>query len=250
VPVEKSGQPNWAYISSGTWSLIGVEVADAVLTPKALQYNVTNEGGIDGTYRLLKNVMGLWLVQELRRSFERSGKSFDYGELARLASEAKPFGSLIDPDDDAFLRPSDMAAAIRTYCQQTGQSAPQTEGELVRCALESLALKYRVVIERLEELTGVAVEVIHVVGGGGRNTLLNELTASACGRPVIAGPVEATALGNVLIQARSDGEIGSLAELRAIVRASSELTTCEPRQPSGWADAAARFQQLLDAKSG
>lgn len=249
VPVENGGQPNWAYISSGTWSLIGVEVADAVLTDKALQYNVTNEGGVDGTYRLLKNVMGLWLVQELRRSFERSGRSFDYGELARLASEAKPFGSLVDPDDDAFLRPHDMAAAIRTYCEQSGQSSPSTEGELVRCALESLALKYSVVIRRLEELTGIPVEVIHVVGGGGRNTLLNELTASACRRPVIAGPVEATALGNVLIQARSDGEIGSLADVRSIVRASSELTTYEPRQNDGWQEAAARFERLLGTAS-
>ena len=250
VPVERSGRPNWAYISSGTWSLIGVEVADAVLTDKALQYNVTNEGGVDGTYRLLKNVMGLWLVQELRRSFERSGKSFDYAELTRLASEAKPFGALIDPDDDAFLRPQDMATAIRTYCGRTGQSPPSTEGELVRCALESLALKYCVVIARLEELTGVPIEVIHVVGGGGRNALLNELTASACGRPVIAGPVEATALGNLLIQARSDGEIGSLSDLRAIVRASSELTTCEPRQADGWQDAADRFQRLLASPAG
>jgi len=249
VPVEQGGRPNWAYISSGTWSLIGVEVADAVLSEKAQRFNVTNEGGVDGTYRLLKNVMGLWLVQELRRSFERSGKTFDYAELARLAANATPFGSLIDPDADAFLRPHDMASAIRTYCERTGQVPPDTEGAFVRCALESLALKYAVVIARIEELTGVAVEVIHVVGGGGRNALLNELTASACGRPVIAGPVEATALGNVLIQARSDGEIGSLADLRAIVRASVELTTFEPRQSAGWQDAAARFQKLLDSAS-
>ncbi len=245
VPVEQGGRPNWAYISSGTWSLIGVEVADAVLTEKALRYNVTNEGGVDGTYRLLKNVMGLWLVQELRRSFERSGKSFDYAELARLAADAKPFGSLIDPDDDAFLRPQDMATAIRTACERTGQAAPSTEGELVRCALESLALKYSVVIGRIEELTGVPIEVIHVVGGGGRNSLLNELTASACGRPVIAGPVEATALGNVLIQARSDGEIGSLAELRSIVRASSELKTFDPKDGDAWAESKGRFEAML-----
>nr|MDQ3332790.1 rhamnulokinase [Planctomycetota bacterium] len=245
VPVQHGGRPNWAYISSGTWSLIGVEVDEAVLTEKALRYNVTNEGGIDGTYRLLKNVMGLWLVQELRRSFERSGKKFDYGDLTRLAAEAKPFGSFVDPDDAAFLRPQDMATAIRDDCQRTGQTVPQSEGELVRCALESLALKYRVVIGQLEELTGVGVEVIHVVGGGGRNELLNQLTASACGRPVIAGPVEATALGNVLIQARSDGEIGSLAELRSIVRASSDLKTFDPSDADGWAEAAGRFARLM-----
>jgi rhamnulokinase len=246
VPVRESGRPNWAYISSGTWSLIGVESADAALSEKALRYNITNEGGVDGTYRILKNVMGLWLVQELRRSFERSGKAFDYGDLTRLASEAKPFGSLVDPDDDAFLRPHDMPEAIRTYCERSGQSVPNSEGELVRCALESLALKYDVVIGQLEELTGVAVEVVHVVGGGGRNELLNQLTASACGRPVIAGPVEATAFGNVLVQARSDGEIGSLSDLRAIVRESSELKNFDPREGEAWADAAARFQRLVE----
>jgi rhamnulokinase len=138
-----------------------------------------------------------------------------------------------------------MAAAIRTACERTGQAAPSTEGELVRCALESLALKYSVVIGRIEELTGVPIEVIHVVGGGGHNTLLNELTASACGRPVIAGPVEATALGNVLIQARSDGEIGSLAELRSIVRASSELKTVDPKDGDAWAESKGRFEAML-----
>lgn len=245
VPTQRTGLPNWAYISSGTWSLIGVEVAEAVLSPKALEYNVTNEGGVDGTYRLLKNVMGLWLVQELRRSFNRAGKPFDYADLARLAAEAKPFGPLVDPDDAEFLSPADMPTAIRDFCRRTGQRPPETEGELVRCALESLALKYRVVLTRIEELTGAPIVVIHVVGGGGRNELLNQLTADACGRSVIAGPVEATALGNVLIQARAAGEIGSLAELRSIVRASSELKTFEPARPDAWAEAIARFEKLL-----
>lgn len=249
VPTDRTGSPNWAYISSGTWSLIGVEVADAVLSPKALAYNVTNEGGVDGTYRLLKNVMGLWLVQELRRSFDRAGRTFDYADLTRLASEAKPFGPLVDPDAAAFLSPADMAVAIRDFCRKSGGKPPETEGELVRCALESLALKYRVVLGRLEELTGVPIEVIHVVGGGGRNELLNQLTADACGRPVIAGPVEATALGNVLIQARAAGEIGSLAEVRAVVKASSELKTFEPKNQDAWTEAAARFDALLECQA-
>jgi len=244
VPTDRTGTPNWAYISSGTWSLIGVEVADAVLSRKALEYNVTNEGGIDGTYRLLKNVMGLWLVQELRRSFNRPDRSLDYADLARLAAEAKPFGSLVDPDAGDFLSPADMSTAIRDFCRRTGQRPPETEGELVRCALESLALKYRVVLQRLEELTGVPIEAVHVVGGGGRNELLNQLTADACDRPVVVGPVEATALGNVLIQARAAGEIGSLAEVRAVVKASSELKTFEPKHGPEWLGAAARFDAI------
>ncbi len=244
VPTEHTGTPNWAYISSGTWSLIGVEVVEAVLTDQALHYNVTNEGGVDGTYRLLKNVMGLWLVQELKRSFAKSGRSLDYDELTRLARKAKPFGSLVDPDHEMFLSPTDMREAIQDYCRRTDQPAPSSPGEFVRCALESLALKYRVVLRQLEELTGVPVEAIHVVGGGSQNELLNRMTASACNRPVIAGPVEATALGNVLIQARAAGELGSLADVRAVSRASCDLTTFEPENHDGWKDAASRFDKL------
>ena len=244
VPTERTGTPNWAYISSGTWSLIGVEVAEAVLTDQALAYNVTNEGGVDGTYRLLKNVMGLWLVQELKRSFAKSGRTLDYDELTRLALKARPFGSLVDPDDELFLSPSDMRDAVKEYCVRTGQQAPGSPGEFVRCALESLALKYRVVLRRLEELTGVPVEVIHIVGGGSRNELLNRMTAGASGRPVIAGPVEATAMGNVLVQARAAGEIGSLAEVRSVVRASCDLQTFEPDNHDAWNEAAARFESL------
>ena len=244
VPTQRTGTADWAYISSGTWSLIGVEVADAVLTPQALAYNVTNEGGVDGTYRLLKNVMGLWLVQELRRSFERAGRPRDYADLTRLAAEATPFGPLVDPDDAAFLSPADMVAAVQEFCRRTGQRPPESDGAFVRCALESLALKYRQVLGQLEELTGVPIGTIHVVGGGCRNALLNQLTADACGRPVVAGPVEATALGNVLIQARAAGEVGTLAEIREIVRSSSELTTFEPTDSNAWTAAAERFAGL------
>ena len=245
VPTDQTGTPNWAYISSGTWSLIGVEVNDAVLGEAALRANVTNEGGVDGTYRLLKNVMGLWLVQGLRRSFEQAGQSRDYAELARLASEAEPFAAFIDPDDLRFLSPGDMREAIQGYCRETDQTIPESPGALVRCALESLALKYAVVLKQLENLTGVPIEVIHVVGGGGKNALLNEFTANACGRPVVAGPVEATALGNVLIQARAAGEIGSLSEIRSVVRESSELTRFEPGDGAAWKDAARKFAELV-----
>lgn len=245
IPTRLTGTPRWAYISSGTWSLIGLEVQQAVLTPQALQRNVTNEGGIDGTYRLLKNIMGMWLVEECRRSFDRHGHPLDYAEMVHQAEAAQPFRSLIDPDDPSFLAPEDMPTSIRTWCEKTQQPLPETSGQIIRCVLESLALKYRVVLGWLEELTGEQVEVIHVVGGGCQNVLLNQFTANACGKPVIAGPVEATALGNVLIQARASGAISSLSEIRDVVRASSELKTFEPASRPEWQAASQKFHELL-----
>lgn len=245
IPTQLTGTARWAYISSGTWSLIGLEVQNAVLSEQALKRNVTNEGGIDGTYRLLKNIMGMWLVEECRRSFERHGRPLDYPEMVRQAEAAPAFRSLIDPDDPSFLAPDDMPAAIRAWCERTRQPAPETSGQIIRCVLESLALKYRVVLGWLEELTGETVEVIHVVGGGCQNILLNQFTANACGKPVIAGPVEATALGNVLIQARAAGALSSLREIRDVVRASSELKTFEPSGKPEWLAASQRFQELL-----
>lgn len=245
VPTELTGTTGWAYISSGTWSLMGVEVNKAVLTPRALELNVTNEGGVDGTYRLLKNIMGLWLVQECRRSFERRGKSLEYATLVQMAEGSKPFQSLVNPDDHDFLAPQDMATAIAGWCQKRGQTPPSTEGEFIRCALESLALKYRIVLEYLEELTGTAIEVIHVVGGGCQNRLLNQFTANACGRPVVAGPAEATVLGNLIVQARTAGEVGSLHEMREVIRRSSELATYTPQDQPAWEAALQRFRGLL-----
>jgi rhamnulokinase len=245
IPTEKTGSAQWAYISSGTWSLMGLELPYAVLTPQALARNVTNEGGIDGTFRLLKNIMGLWLVQECRRSFERRGNSLPYAELTNLAAAAPPFRTLFDPDAAAFLSPTDMPAEIAKWCQTRGQAAPASEGEFIRGALESLALKYRMVLGWLEELSGSRVEVIHIVGGGSQNELLNQFTANACGRPVVTGPVEATALGNVLVQARTAGAISSLSEMRAIVRASGTLKHYEPADQSAWQAAYARFCELL-----
>jgi rhamnulokinase len=248
VPTRQTGTPSWAYISSGTWSLMGVEVQQAVLTDRALELNVTNEGGIDGTYRLLKNIMGLWLVQECRRSFERQGKNYTYAQLTERAAEAPPLRSLVHPDDRAFLKPDDMAVAIRDWCARYGEPVPQTEGALIRCALESLAFKYRMVLEWLEELTGTRIETIHIVGGGCQNESLNQLAADACGRPVVAGPVEATVLGNLLVQARSAGELGTLADLREVVAASCSPRTFEPRDSGRWRDAYPRFVELV-AKS-
>lgn len=238
VPTASTGKSNWAYLSSGTWSLMGVEVKKASLTPRTAALNLTNEGGLDGTCRLLKNIMGLWLVQQCKRAFDERGKSYDYAQLASLAAKAPPLRSLVEPDDPRFLNPPDMPKAIQAFCRATGQHIPHTEGELIRCAYESLALKYRQVLGWLEQLTGNRIEVIHIVGGGSRIGILNQFTADACQRPVIAGPVEATALGNLLVQVRSSGELSSLAEMRRVVRASSKVTTYEPGPAAPWEAAA------------
>jgi rhamnulokinase len=247
VPTVHTGKTNWAYLSSGTWSCMGAELPRPSLTPRALELNVTNEGGVNFTYRLLKNISGLWLVQQCRRAFEARGRSCDYAELVRLASDAPALRSLVDPDDPRFLNPPDMAAAIQSFCRETGQPVPETEGAIIRCALESLALKYQVTLSFLEELTGNRMEVIHIVGGGSQNHLLNQFAANACNRPVLAGPVEATVLGNVLVQARASAEVINLAELRAVVRDSFEVRPFEPdsKTADAWAAARQRFQSLI-----
>jgi rhamnulokinase len=246
VPVAQKREGSWAYLSSGTWSLMGLELSKAQLSQRVLEFNLTNEGGVDGTYRLLKNISGLWLVQQCKRAFDRAGKKLEYAQLVRLAKAAPALRSFVDPDDPRFLNPLEMPAAIQQFCRETGQSVPDSEGGLVRCALESLALKYQTELKRLEEVGGKRVEVIHIVGGGSRNALLNQFTADACQRLVLAGPVEATVLGNVLVQARASGEIGSLAELRAVVRNSCELRAFEPKSTNAgkWEQARRRFAAL------
>jgi rhamnulokinase len=235
---------SWAYISSGTWSLMGVELAAPLLTESALGYNFTNEGGYGGTVRFLKNIMGLWLVQECRRAWERAGTSHTYEQLMRLAEMAPPFLSLVNPNDECFILPTAMPAALADYCHRTGQPVPADVAATVRCALESLALAYRQVLDRLEELSGKRLETIHIVGGGSQNTLLCQLTADACNRPVLAGPVEATAIGNVLVQAIGLGLLGSLADGREVVRRSFEVQEYTPKQPDAWQGPYARFQKL------
>ncbi len=244
VPTANTGKPNWAYISSGTWSLMGVEVQKASLSPRTLEVNMTNEGGLDGTYRLLKNIMGLWLVQQCKRAFDAAGRKYEYAELAQLAAKAPALRSIVNPDDSRFLNPPDMPKAIQSFCRETGQPVPKTEGELIRCAYESLALRYRQVLGWLEELTGNRIEVIHIVGGGSRNETLNQFAADACQRPVLAGPVEATAMGNLLVQVRSSGELGSLADMRSVIRKSSEVKTFDPGPSLAWEAASARFEVL------
>jgi rhamnulokinase len=244
VPTANTGKPNWAYLSSGTWSLMGVEVSHASLSDRTQELNLTNEGGLDGTYRLLKNIMGLWLVQQCKHSFDSRGKPYEYAQLAELAEQVPPLRSFVNPDEPRFLNPPDMPKAIQDFCRETKQSVPRSEGGLIRCAYESLALTYRRVLGWLEELTGNRIEVIHIVGGGSQSRILNQFTADACQRPVVAGPVEATALGNLLVQVRASGELSSLAEMREVIRKSSQVATYQPGPGAAWDAAAARFGEL------
>lgn len=249
VPTSTEYGENWAYISSGTWSLVGVETQAPVLTDEAMQMNVTNEGGVDGTWRLLKNVMGLWLVQRLKAAFDIVSDEMTYGELTRRAGDARPFTAYIDPDHPSFLNPPNMIDAVREFCRFTDQCEPTDAGQTVRCVLESLALKYRQVLKSLEKLSGKKADVLHIVGGGSQNGLLNQFVANACQIPVIAGPVEATVLGNVLMQCRSAGELGSLADIRDVVRRSSDLKRYEPDQGEDWSAALQRFEVLTEQNS-
>jgi rhamnulokinase len=246
VPAEGAAdeRPNWCYISSGTWSLMGAEVPKPVINDTCLALNFTNEGGVGGTTRLLKNIAGLWLVQECRRAWNDANAGYSWDDLNRLAAAARPLVSLIDPDDPAFLAPANMPEAIRGYCRRTGQPPPPDEGSLIRCALESLALRYRQVFGGLEQLVGGRIDTIHIVGGGARNRQLCQATADACHRTVLAGPVEATAIGNLLVQAIAGHDIGSISEARQVVRDSFPVERYEPRNAPTWDDAFERFRSL------
>ncbi|MGC9400329.1 MAG: rhamnulokinase [Anaerolineae bacterium] len=241
------------YISSGTWSLMGVEVGCPIINAESLEAGLTNEGGVGGTFRFLKNVTGLWLIQECRRVWAQQGDTYSYEELTAMAEAAPPFGPLIIPDDPMFLAPQKMPAAIRAFCARTGQRVPQSRGAVIRCALESLALAYRALAERLDALLGRHLATIHVIGGGAQNRLLNQLTADATGRDVLTGPVEATALGNVLVQAMALGYLDSLAAGRALVRRSFDVSGYAPRaaRAQAWDAAYERYDTLRRrSKSG
>jgi rhamnulokinase len=211
VPAEQDN--NWAYLSSGTWSLMGVEVSRAIVNDKTFQYEFTNEGGVENTIRLLKNIMGLWLMQECRRQWQREGIDLSYPEMTDMAQKAEPFARHIEVD----------------Y-----QKTIDDKGQMMRVILESLALKYRVIMERIEDITGQSIECLHIVGGGIQNELLCQFTANAIGKKVVAGPIEATASGNLLIQAKAAGQIKTLAELRKIVRNSFKLKEYQPQEASLW----------------
>jgi rhamnulokinase len=240
---------NWAYLSSGTWSLLGVETSAPVIDERALQMNFTNEGGVApagqaGTIRLLKNIMGLWLLQECRRQWRREGREYDYAQLTALAESAAPFRAFVNPDAPVFLNPDNMPQAIAEFCRQTHQPLPHSDGEFARCILESLALQYRRVLEMVEQLQGKKVEALHIVGGGSQNALLNQFTADAIGKPVLAGPVEATALGNIAVQALATGEFSTLTEARQAIRNSFAIQEFQPRATEQWNGAYQRFVNL------
>jgi rhamnulokinase len=243
--VETAGKA--AFLSSGTWSLLGTEVSAPVMTARALELNFTNEGGVCGTTRLLKNIGGLWLLQSCRQAWASSGQEFSWDELLVAAqAERRSFTSLVDPDDPSFLNPANMVSAIGDYCRKTEQPAPDTPGACTRAILESLAFKYRVVLESLEELTGTLFESIRIIGGGSKNRLLNQFTANATGRPVVAGPVEATALGNIAMQMLATGGAGSLAEARAVIDRSFPAERFEPADTDRWDSQYRRFRQYAD----
>jgi rhamnulokinase len=246
VAAVPAGGNDWCYISSGTWSLMGVEIDAPIINEKSLKLNYTNEGGVSGNFRFLKNIMGLWLVQECRREFQKQGQPFGYAELTRLAAGATPFKALIDPDHAPFVAPGGILAKISDFCGKSRQTTPQSPGEFVRACLESLALTYRRTLEGLEDVLGRKIAVIHIVGGGTQNELLNQMTADACKRLVVAGPIEATAIGNMLVQAIALGDITDLNQGRAIVKNSFDVKRYEPKEPAAWDEAYSRFQKILN----
>jgi len=240
VPTETAA---YGYISSGTWSLVGMEAKQPFLGPDALAANVTNEGGLNGTVRLLTNVVGLWLVQQSRLTWQKAGRDYDYGALVKLAEAAPPLRTFIDSTEPEFLLPGDHPTLVRAYCQKTGQAIPEDEGAIIRTILESLAMEYRVVFDKLARLTGNNIEVIHILGGGSQNHLLNQMTANATGRSVVAGPIEATVIGNALVQLIALGELTDLHEARQVVIQSEGLKRYEPQEMAVWEEAYQRYQE-------
>jgi len=242
--VPASGE-NWAYLSSGTWSLMGVEWPQPVINDQSRTLGFTNEIGYGNSVRLLKNIIGLWIVQECRRQWAKEGKKYDYATLEQMAADAPPFVSLINPDDSRFLSPDNMTGKIAEFCEETGQPVPANHAAYVRCIYESLALFYRVTMRKLERLTGRKIEKLHIVGGGSQATTLNQCAANALKIPVLAGPTECTALGNILIQAMTLGHIESHEAAREVVRNSFDLKTFTPQNSPEWDAAATRFEKLL-----
>lgn len=243
VPVTDT--KDFVYISSGTWSLMGVELDNPIISDKSLKYNFTNEGGVNKTVRFLKNIMGLWLIQESRRQWDREGVLLSFDELEKQANEAAPFASLIDPDYEAFQTPGNMPEKIRDYCRMTNQQVPETRGEIVRCIAQSLAFKYRQTVENMEDVTGRKYSVINIVGGGIKDKMICRFTANATGRVVEAGPVEATSIGNVIVQAMAVGAIKDLKEGREIIKNSFDIARYEPRDKEEWDNAYIKWCEII-----
>jgi len=236
--------PQAAYLSSGTWSLLGVETDKYNATEAALNAGFTNEKGVGATYRFLQNIMGLWLQQQARAVWKREGQEFNYVELAQQAETARPFQTWISPNDLRFYAPDNMVSAVQEYCAGTGQYVPESVPDVMRCLLESLAFTYRASIDRIEALQQIAVPCLHIIGGGSQNRTLSQWTANALGRPVVTGPVEGTAMGNLLVQLMALGEIKDLAEARQVVRHSCAVETYEPQDAAAWQDAYARYLNI------
>ena len=235
----------FAYLSSGTWSLMGIEVKDPVITDETAALNITNEGGVEGTTRLLKNITGMWILEQCIKEWKKEGAEYSYPEIVKMAGEATPFRSFIDPDDPSFANPPSMAAAIRNYCAASGQPVPQTHAELIRCIFESLALKYKDILEKFRVLAPFPIEKLHIIGGGSKNRLLDQFTANAIGIPVVAGPSEATAIGNIMLQARAAGCVGSLQQMRDMIAKVVETETFTPQDTAAWNEAYYKIKHLL-----
>lgn len=240
-----SAEKHFAYISSGTWSLMGTETNEMITTPEAYAYNFANEGGFGGKNRFLKNIMGLWLLQECKRQFDAAGTNLDYAQLDSLAEQSAPFRSLINPNDPIFFEPGEMVEKIRRQCIETNQPAPETPGEITRCIKESLALAYRNTLEHIEKETGYSIPHVHILGGGAQSILLNRFAASAMGKPVYAGPLEAAAIGNLCAQFVAAGELGGLSDARQIIRDSFMIQEFLPENNAEWNDAYGRFLQMI-----
>ncbi len=238
-------RPDWCYISLGTWALMGIESPQPVVNDAVLKLNFTNEGGVGGTTRLLKNITGMWLVQECRRMWNQAGANFDWEALNQLSAAQPPLRSFVNPDAIDFLAPADMPEAIRSFCRKSGQAVPEQKGAVLRCALESIAMKFRHVLGMCEQLAGGRMETIHIVGGGTKNRQLCQFAANACGRRVVAGPVEATAIGNLMMQAVAAGDVASIAEARDVIRNSFPVEEYEPQDTAAWEEAYQRFLKVV-----
>lgn len=236
---------NFAYLSSGTWSLMGIETKEPVISEQTSKWNITNEGGVDGTIRLLKNITGLWIVEQCLKEWKKNGIDYSYPQMVELATKAKPFVAIIDPDDDSFANPISMLQAIDDYCKRTNQTKPQNHGEYIRLIFESLALKYRSVLEMFSSLAVFPIEQLHIIGGGSRNSLLNQFTANSIGLKVIAGPSEATAIGNIMVQAKAAGVVDSLWKMRNIIASGIETQTFYPIDKEQWDNAYQRFKSII-----
>ena len=242
IPAENE---RFAYLSSGTWSLMGIEVIDPIISDASFEMNFTNEGGVDGTTRFLKNITGMWLLEQCRKEWEKEGISYTYPTIVELASASEGFRCLVNPDHPSFANPVSMTQAIAQYCTSTGQPVPQNHSQYIRCIFDSLALKYREVLQKLQQVAPFPIEKLHIIGGGAQNKLLNQFTANAIGLPVVAGPSEATAIGNIMMQAKALGAVSDLLEMRAVIRQSITPTVFIPQDSTAWEMAYKKFLSVL-----